>query len=48
IVPAFLKELIYRVFGQLVPLMELDRFGILLGEREEGQEDLQEKLLGIP
>ncbi|GJZ61892.1 hypothetical protein Tco_0618029 [Tanacetum coccineum] len=30
-----------------VSLLELDRFEILLDEREEGQVDLQEKLLGI-
>ncbi|GJV16750.1 hypothetical protein Tco_1362073 [Tanacetum coccineum] len=34
---AFLKELIYKVLGLQVPLLELDRFGILLGEWEEGQ-----------
>nr|GEZ16427.1 uncharacterized mitochondrial protein AtMg00810-like [Tanacetum cinerariifolium] len=37
IVPAFLKELIYKVLGLLVPLLELNRFVILLGEPEEGQ-----------
>ncbi|GJW59640.1 hypothetical protein Tco_0108975 [Tanacetum coccineum] len=37
IVPAFLKELIYRVLRLQVLFLELDRFGILLGEREEGQ-----------
>ncbi|GJR21190.1 hypothetical protein Tco_0969717 [Tanacetum coccineum] len=37
IVPAFLKELIYKVLGLQVLLLEFDRFGILLGEREEGQ-----------
>ncbi|GKG55824.1 hypothetical protein Tco_0574718, partial [Tanacetum coccineum] len=47
IVPAFLKELIYRVLGLQVLFLELNRFGILLGEWEEGQVDLQEKLLGI-
>ncbi|GJX61815.1 hypothetical protein Tco_0294715 [Tanacetum coccineum] len=36
-VPAFLKELIYKVLGLLVPFLELDRFGILLGEQDEGQ-----------
>ncbi|GJU17861.1 hypothetical protein Tco_1145827 [Tanacetum coccineum] len=38
IVPTFLKELIYKVLGLQVSLLELDRFGILLGEREEGQD----------
>ncbi|GJR61709.1 hypothetical protein Tco_1503871 [Tanacetum coccineum] len=37
IVPAFLKELICKVLRLLVPLLELNRFGILLGEPEEGQ-----------
>ncbi|GKF34481.1 hypothetical protein Tco_0107681, partial [Tanacetum coccineum] len=37
IVPEFLKELIYRVLGLHVLFLELNRFGILLGEREEGQ-----------
>ncbi|GJZ64359.1 hypothetical protein Tco_0620780, partial [Tanacetum coccineum] len=37
IVPEFLKELIYRVLGLQVLFLELNRFGILLGEREEGQ-----------
>ncbi|GKE29434.1 hypothetical protein Tco_1444818, partial [Tanacetum coccineum] len=37
IVPAFLKELIYKVLGLKVLFLELDRFGILLSEREEGQ-----------
>ncbi|GJW90878.1 zinc finger, CCHC-type containing protein [Tanacetum coccineum] len=37
IVPAFLKELIYKVLGLQVSLLELDRFEILLDEREEGQ-----------
>ncbi|GJX86969.1 hypothetical protein Tco_0337743 [Tanacetum coccineum] len=37
IVLAFLKELIYKVLGIQVPLLELDRFRILLGQREEGQ-----------
>ncbi|GKA75030.1 hypothetical protein Tco_0781408 [Tanacetum coccineum] len=37
IVPAFLKELIYKVLGLQVSILELDQFGILLGEREEGQ-----------
>ncbi|GJT08971.1 putative reverse transcriptase domain-containing protein [Tanacetum coccineum] len=36
-VPAFLKELIYRVLGLQVFFLELDRFEILLGEWEEGQ-----------
>ncbi|GKB72517.1 hypothetical protein Tco_0933929 [Tanacetum coccineum] len=33
----FLKELIRRVLGLLVPLLALNRFGILLSEPEEGQ-----------
>ncbi|GJW48774.1 hypothetical protein Tco_0080420 [Tanacetum coccineum] len=37
IVPAFLKELIYRVLGLLVLLLELNRFRILLDELGEGQ-----------
>nr|GEV36088.1 hypothetical protein [Tanacetum cinerariifolium] len=37
IVPAFLKELIGRVLGLLVPLLELNRFEILLDEQEEGR-----------
>nr|GEU65610.1 hypothetical protein [Tanacetum cinerariifolium] len=37
IVPAFLKELICKVLGLLVPLLELNQFGILLGELGEGQ-----------
>ncbi|GJX01314.1 hypothetical protein Tco_0185227 [Tanacetum coccineum] len=37
IVPAFLKELIYKVLGLQVLFLELNRFGILLGEWEEGQ-----------
>ncbi|GJS47450.1 putative reverse transcriptase domain-containing protein [Tanacetum coccineum] len=37
IVPAFLKELICKVLRPLVPLLELNRFGILLGELEEGR-----------
>ncbi|GKD83020.1 hypothetical protein Tco_1349859, partial [Tanacetum coccineum] len=37
IVPAFMKELIYRVLGLQASLMELNQFGILLGEWEEGQ-----------
>ncbi|GKF17747.1 hypothetical protein Tco_0062665, partial [Tanacetum coccineum] len=37
IVPAFMKELIYRVLGLHVLFLELNRFGILLGEHEEGQ-----------
>ncbi|GJQ90080.1 retrovirus-related pol polyprotein from transposon TNT 1-94, partial [Tanacetum coccineum] len=37
IVPAFMKELIYRVLGLQVLFLELNRFGILLGEHEEGQ-----------
>ncbi|GJX76821.1 hypothetical protein Tco_0323632 [Tanacetum coccineum] len=36
-VPAFMKELICKVLGLLVPLLELNRFEILLGELEEGQ-----------
>ncbi|GKG61394.1 hypothetical protein Tco_0619119, partial [Tanacetum coccineum] len=40
IVPAFMKELIYKVLELLVPLLELNRFEILLGEPEEGQVDL--------
>ncbi|GJZ85490.1 hypothetical protein Tco_0650829 [Tanacetum coccineum] len=47
IVPAFLKELIYKVLGLQVMFLELNRFGILLGKREEGQVDLLEKLPGI-
>nr|GEZ01022.1 hypothetical protein [Tanacetum cinerariifolium] len=42
IVLAFLKELICRVLGLLVPLLALNRFGILLGELKEGWVDLQE------
>nr|GEX55079.1 hypothetical protein [Tanacetum cinerariifolium] len=38
IVPAFLKELIYKVHELLVLLLELIRFGILLGELGVGQE----------
>nr|GFB35562.1 hypothetical protein [Tanacetum cinerariifolium] len=38
IVPAFLKELIYKVLGLLVSLLELNRFRILLGESEEGRD----------
>ncbi|GJR74584.1 hypothetical protein Tco_0086949 [Tanacetum coccineum] len=34
---AFLKELIYRVLGLQVPFLGLNRFGIILGKREEGQ-----------
>ncbi|GKD82502.1 hypothetical protein Tco_1349341, partial [Tanacetum coccineum] len=34
IVPAFPKELIYRVLGLQVLFLRLNRFGILLGERE--------------
>nr|GEX64188.1 hypothetical protein [Tanacetum cinerariifolium] len=41
-----LLELIYKVHGLHVLFLELDRFEILLGEREEGQVDLQEKCLG--
>nr|GEX10230.1 putative ribonuclease H-like domain-containing protein [Tanacetum cinerariifolium] len=37
IVPAFLNELIYKVHGLLVLLLELNRFGILLGELGVGQ-----------
>ncbi|GKB98736.1 hypothetical protein Tco_0984873, partial [Tanacetum coccineum] len=37
IVPAFLKELVCRVLELLVPLLELNRFKILLSELEEGQ-----------
>ncbi|GJY27613.1 hypothetical protein Tco_0403380, partial [Tanacetum coccineum] len=37
IVPAFMKELIYKVLGLLVPILALNRFEILLGEPEEGQ-----------
>ncbi|GJR00891.1 hypothetical protein Tco_0523875 [Tanacetum coccineum] len=37
IVLAFMKDLIYRVLGLQVPLLELNRFRILLGEWEEGQ-----------
>ncbi|GKD75231.1 hypothetical protein Tco_1333513, partial [Tanacetum coccineum] len=44
IVPAFLEELIYKVLGLLVPLLELNLFEILLGEPEEGRVGLQEKL----
>ncbi|GJW01826.1 hypothetical protein Tco_1557077 [Tanacetum coccineum] len=44
IVPAFLKELICKVFGPLAPLLELNQFGILLGELRVSQVDLQEKL----
>ncbi|GJU39756.1 hypothetical protein Tco_1192713 [Tanacetum coccineum] len=40
IVPTFLKELIYKVRGLQVLLQELDRFGILLGEREGGQREI--------
>ncbi|GJY90615.1 hypothetical protein Tco_0505811 [Tanacetum coccineum] len=47
IVLAFLKELIYKVLRLVVPLLESNRFEILLDEREEGQVDLQEKLLEI-
>ncbi|GKD41023.1 hypothetical protein Tco_1261230 [Tanacetum coccineum] len=32
IVPAFIKELIYKVLGLLVPLLESNRFEILLDE----------------
>nr|GEW90479.1 hypothetical protein [Tanacetum cinerariifolium] len=35
-VPTFLKELICKVLGLLVLLLELNRFGILLDESEEG------------
>ncbi|GKF79137.1 hypothetical protein Tco_0234705, partial [Tanacetum coccineum] len=38
IVPALLKELIYRVLGPLVSLLESNRFRILLGEPEEGRD----------
>nr|GEW76763.1 hypothetical protein [Tanacetum cinerariifolium] len=44
IVPALLKELIYKVHGLLVPLLELIQFGILLGKLGVGQVALQEKL----
>nr|GEX24344.1 hypothetical protein [Tanacetum cinerariifolium] len=37
IVPAFLKELICKVLGLLVPLLELNRFGILLSELVKGR-----------
>ncbi|GJT54401.1 hypothetical protein Tco_0989455 [Tanacetum coccineum] len=37
IVPAFMKELICKVLGLLVPLLELNRFGILLSELGEGR-----------
>ncbi|GJR03451.1 hypothetical protein Tco_0526435 [Tanacetum coccineum] len=37
IVPAFLKELIYKVLRLQVSLLELDRLEILLDEREKGQ-----------
>ncbi|GJV67564.1 hypothetical protein Tco_1483073 [Tanacetum coccineum] len=37
IVLAILKELIYKVLRLQVSLLELDRFRILFGEREEGQ-----------
>nr|GEW68334.1 hypothetical protein [Tanacetum cinerariifolium] len=47
IVPTFLKELICKVLGLLVSLLELNRFRILLGKPEEGRVDLQEKLMGI-
>ncbi|GKD34695.1 hypothetical protein Tco_1250204 [Tanacetum coccineum] len=47
IVPAFPKELICRVLELLVSLLELNQFRILLGELEEGQVDLQGKLLEI-
>ncbi|GKF57715.1 hypothetical protein Tco_0171252, partial [Tanacetum coccineum] len=40
IVLAFLKELIYKVLGLLVSLVESNRFGILLDEQEEGPVDL--------
>ncbi|GJV95041.1 hypothetical protein Tco_1546618 [Tanacetum coccineum] len=45
IFPAFMKELIYKVLGLQVSLLELNRFEILLDEKEKGQVDLQEKLL---
>ncbi|GJS27523.1 hypothetical protein Tco_0488143 [Tanacetum coccineum] len=38
------NELICKVLRLLVPLLELNQFGILLGESEEGRVDLQEKL----
>ncbi|GJY22856.1 hypothetical protein Tco_0396514 [Tanacetum coccineum] len=44
IVPAFLKELIYRVLGLLVPLLELNRFEILLNELGVGQLDPSDSL----
>nr|GEV91502.1 hypothetical protein [Tanacetum cinerariifolium] len=37
VILAFLKELIFKVLGLLVSLLELNRFGILIGELEEGQ-----------
>nr|GEX40139.1 reverse transcriptase domain-containing protein [Tanacetum cinerariifolium] len=45
IVPAFMKELICRVLGLLVPLLESNRFGILLGEPEEGRTGPIDKVL---
>ncbi|GKD85217.1 hypothetical protein Tco_1356371, partial [Tanacetum coccineum] len=38
IVLAFLKKLICKVLGLQVPLLELNRFGILLDELGEGQD----------
>ncbi|GKG59683.1 hypothetical protein Tco_0607311, partial [Tanacetum coccineum] len=34
---AFLKELIGRVLELMLPLLELNQFGILIGELEEGR-----------
>nr|GEY64395.1 Gag-Pol polyprotein [Tanacetum cinerariifolium] len=45
IVPAFLKELIYKVHGLQVLFLELDRFEIPLGEWKEGQLVLKVVLL---
>nr|GEV22153.1 hypothetical protein [Tanacetum cinerariifolium] len=42
IVPGFLKKLICKVLELLVPLLELNRFGIILGELEEGRTGLPE------
>ncbi|GJU17589.1 hypothetical protein Tco_1145555 [Tanacetum coccineum] len=44
IVPAFLKELIYKVLGLQVSLLELNRFEILLEEWEEGHERAIKKM----
>ncbi|GJR92991.1 hypothetical protein Tco_0265165 [Tanacetum coccineum] len=43
LIPAFLKELICKVFELLVLLLEFSRFEILLDELGEGQVDFQEK-----